>query len=382
MIIRATKLTRGGSFIQVTFGVILLIASPIGATDTRVETMGASALFLEDEDNIWYFPASILEYPNLLVLSLGGRASALTPQSELRTFGTIALPQGMVMGMGFGSDEKQVTYAPLNAKELLHLFLGKREGSRRFGLSISQYGAINNHPPTYKKSVSVTQAVAGVRSEGASGNTLEGALAYRGTYFKDFRNGVKRSAPKGYHELVLRARNSVTLTDITSIITVLTATLGARGARIYSSGQDTEIVKEGYVAAQVGAAYELSRPEDLLVIFHASILYSRTVTSPAGTKSMIWDLPQAGLGVEKWIRPWLALRAGAILQLQLRKNTGSGDTALRSQVSTALTTGLALRLSGFQADFAVAPAMLKEGPYIMSGMKAPLFTKVTLRYHF
>ena len=122
MIIRATKLMRGGGLIQVTFGVILLIASPIGATDTRVETMGASALFLEDEDNIWYFPASILKYPNLLVLSLGGRASALTPQSELRTSGTFALPRGTVLGVAFGSDVKQVTYAPLTAEELLHLF--------------------------------------------------------------------------------------------------------------------------------------------------------------------------------------------------------------------------------------------------------------------
>lgn len=382
MIIQFKKLMRSGGFIQVTLGVALLIASPIGATDTRVETMGASALFLEDENNIWYFPASILEYPNLLVLSLGGRASALTPQSELRTLSTISLPQGMVMGIGFGSDEKQVTYAPLNAKELLHLFWGTRGGSRRYGLSISQYGAINNNPPSYEKSVSVTQAVAGIRSEGASGNTVEGALAYRGTYFKDIRNRVKRSAPKGYHELLLRARNSVPLTDIASIIMVLTATLGARGARSYSSVQDSEIIKQGYMAARVGAAYEINRPEDLLVIFHASILYSRTVTSPDETKSIIWDFPQAGLAIEKWIRPWLALRAGAILQLQLRKNTGSGDTALRSQVSTARTTGLALRLSGCQADFAVAPAMLKEGPYIMSGMMAPLFTKVTLRYHF
>ncbi|MFC1543123.1 hypothetical protein ACFL4K_01130 [Candidatus Neomarinimicrobiota bacterium] len=373
---------RGSGFIQVTLGVVLLMANPIGATDTRVETLGASALFLEDEDNIWHFPASILEYPNLLVLSLGGRASALTPRSEFRILGTIPLPQGMVMGMGFGSDERQVTYAPLGAKELLHLFIAKREGSRRTGLSISQYGAINNNNPSYEKSVSVTRVSIGIEAEQGSDRIVEGSLAYCGTYFKDISNRVKRSGPKGYHELALQMRGSIQLTESVRIIPILTATLGARGARTYSSGQVSGTVKQGYIASQIGAAYEISRPEDLLVIFHASILYSRTVSSPAESKNIIWSFPQAGVGIEKWIRPWLALRAGAILHLQLRKNTGNGDISWRSQVSTAPAMGLAIRFSGLQADFAFDPAVLENGLYFMSGTKAPLFTKVTLRYHF
>lgn len=380
--IRFEKLTSRSGLFQVSFGLLLLFATPTGATDTRVETMGESALFLEDEDNIWYFPAAIFEYPNLMVLSLGGQAGTLTPQSKLRTLGTISLPRGMVLGAGFGAEVKQVTYAPLDAAELLHLFWGFRDSSNQYGLSISQYGAVNSRPPSYEKLVSLTQVVAGISSEQASGNNVELALAYSGTYFKDIRNGTKKSVPKGYHELALRVRNSIPLENVTAIIMVFTATFGAHGAISDPSSPDAETFKEIYFTSRLGAAYEIQHPEDLLIILHASALYGRTVTSPADTKTITWDLPQAGLGVEKWIRPWLALRAGAILQLQLRKNVAPSGRTLSSEVSTAPTMGLAIRLSDLQADFALDPEVLKNGLYFMSGKTAPLFNKVTLRYNF
>ncbi|MFB0516173.1 MAG: hypothetical protein ACETWG_06170 [Candidatus Neomarinimicrobiota bacterium] len=375
---------RGCILFSAIIAMVILLPSPIGATDTRVETLGASALFLKDEDNIWYFPASLLQYPNLLVMSLGGRASELTPQSEFWASGTYALPRGMVLGVAFGADEKQVTYAPLAAEEQLHLFWGIPAGSRGFGLRFSRFGAINNRVPSYEKSVSVTQVIAGIESESGAGDTVEAALAYCGTNFKDISNGEKRSEPKGYYELGFRMRNTVELTNTVRIIPVVTATIGARGARFFSSGQASESDKEDYFSVRIGTAYEIARPEDFLVIFHASILYDRTETSPVKTKDILWDLPRAGLGVEKWIRPWIALRAGAILRLQLRNFDGSGEgSPLRqTRVSTAQTIGLALRIDALQVDFAVEPELLKEGLYFMSGMQAPLFTKVTIRYNF
>ncbi len=380
--IRLEQLTSSTGLFQVSFGLLLLLASPVDATDTRVETLGASGLFLNDEDNIWYFPSTIHEYPNLMVLSLGGQASTLTPLSELRTFGTVYLPQGTLLGIGFGAEEKQVTYAPLEAAELLHLFWARANAGNRYALSISQFGAISSHPPSYEKLVSVTQAAAGFILEAASGNTVDLTLAYSGTWFKDIRNGTKISVPKGYHELAFRVRNRISLTDIASRITICTATLGTRGAENYPSEPVPDTIKDNYFTTRLGAAFEINYPEDLLVIFHASALYSRVVKKPTDARSNTWYLPEGGLGVEKWIRPWLALRAGAILQLQILKNDASGNKTSRSQVSTTPTLGLAVRFSGLQADFALDQEVLEDGLYFMSGTKVPLFNKVTLRYNF
>lgn len=388
MIIRATKLMRGGGLIQITIGVILLIASPIGATDTRVETLGASALFLEDEYNIWHYPAALLRYPDLLVFSFGGRTNALTPPSELYTVGTFALPRSMALGIAFGSGQNAVTYAPLVAQERLHLFWGVPVGSRKLGVRFSRFSAVRNAVPSYERSVSTTHLGTGLESQLGANMLLETALSLNITNFKDIVNGEKNSEPMDYWGLELRMRGIANLGNNTRIIPLFEFSWNARGVRFFSAGQETGTEEEDHLTARIGAAFEINPREDLLVIFHTSALYDHTVSkssaSSNGPKATIWDLPLAGLGLEKWIRPWLAFRVGAMLRLWLddSESAGGASSQWQTHTSTAQTVGLALHLGSFQADFAVAPAMLKEGPYIMSGMKAPLFTKVTLRYHF
>jgi len=127
------------------FPVILAMATAfpqfVSATDTRVETLGDSGVFLEDVSNIWFYPTSLLRYPDQLILNLGGQISILTPPSVRQTISTLALPSGAVFGVAFGSAEKQVTFAPLNAEEQLHLFWSKPVGKGKYGLRLSSFGA-------------------------------------------------------------------------------------------------------------------------------------------------------------------------------------------------------------------------------------------------
>jgi len=376
------------SFIPVpaVIALVILIPRPLGATDTRVETLGASGLFLEDDNNIWYYPTTLLRYPNLLILSLGGKTSALTPPSELRTSGTFKLTRGMVLGVAFGSEETKETYAPLSAEEQLHLFWGAPIGGRRFGLRFSRFGAIQNAVPSYERSVSITRFQAGFEPDLDEGKVLESAFHFYSIDFTDIRNGEKNSEPTGYWELGLRIRYNVKPKDNIRIVPVLTVTKGVRGVRFFSSGQESATQKEEYLAARIGVAFEIHPRDDLLFIYHTSISYNRTLTKSSTDQSkpevIIWEVPLAGIGVEKWIRPWLAFRTGAVLRLSLDENEGEGNTQRQMHTSTVQTLGLALSIEGLQVDFAIEPEILKKGPYFMSGTKAPLFTRVTLRYNF
>ena len=177
----------------------LLMPATTTATGTRVETLGDAALFLRDDNNIWQFPSAVLDYRTTQVLGLAGRVNQLTPWSDLRTTGIFPLPRGMAIGAAFGAAEMQVLYAPLIAREQLHLFYGLPWGNRSFGLRLSRYGALRNQPPAYEQSVSITQLEFGMKTGLGRGRTIESTVHLGRTSFVDISNGQKRSFPDGYY---------------------------------------------------------------------------------------------------------------------------------------------------------------------------------------
>lgn len=382
------KLNRSRSYIFAILAIAASFPRSVSATDTRAETVGASGLFIEDESNIWYYPAALLRYPDRLIFNLGGQTSLLTPLSAMRTMSAFTLPGGTVLGVAFGSAEKKVTFAPLTAEEQIHLFWSRPAGNRNYGLRISRFGASREAAPDYKRTVSVTQIHAGMEFERSGGQVTETVISIQRTTFSNFRNGEAVTEPTGYWELGGRARWYSDLSKGIRFINVLSVAAGRRGIRFLASGSGTVTEKDEYITLQIGAAFEIIPQEGLLVIFHASGLFDYTVTttSPGTGKSglTIWDIPQAGLGIEKWIKPWLALRAGAMLRLQLTdgKEAGANLSAREMRAFSAQTLGLAVRHDGFQADMAIDPGMIRQGPHFMSGTSLPLFTKVTLSYAF
>lgn len=362
---------------------MLMPAGPATATDTRVETLGDAGLFIRDDNNIWQFPSTVLDYRTTQVLSLAGRVNELTPRSDLRTTGIFPLPRGMAIGAAFVAGERQVLYAPLNAKEQLHLFYGLPRGNRSFGLRLSRYGAQRNQPPTYERSVSVTEMELGLKTGLDRGWTIEGALHFSGTSFVDLIGGQKRSVPDGYYEYGLRLRGFLDLGENVQIVPLLTASNARRGARLSDDSRQSE----DYLKGRFGIGLQVDRPEALLLLVHASISYQRMeIKNSIGESSEIvtWDLPIAGLGLEKWLRPWLAVRAGAILRIRITDTQGGSQSGQHRIVdtTTAQSLGLAFRLDGLQVDFALESMVLQEGPYFLSGREAPLFAKVSLVHTF
>ncbi|MFC1547452.1 hypothetical protein ACFL5M_02875 [Candidatus Neomarinimicrobiota bacterium] len=372
----------------VVLGAIIQLPTPMGATDTRVETLGASGSFLEDQSNIWGHPSTLLRYPNQLVLSLGGQTSVLSPPSNLKTLGTFKLPSGMVLGMAFGSAENDVTFAPLQAEEQVHLFCGIPKGNRRYGLRLSRFGAMRDAPPQFERSVGVTQLHVGLESGMDSDRRVEITVLAEDTRFSETRNGELESESTGYWRLGVNSRLLMKLTESVRLIPLIAVTAGHRGAHIYSEGEATETTEEAYYNGQAGVGFEINTTNETLVIIHAStyIDYVEEKTSVSSEESgmTIWDVALVGMGIEKWVFPWLALRVGAGMRLRLEdsKEAGVSHSLREIETLTAQTLGLGVRLAGIQADFAIEPLLLKRGPHFISGTSMPLSSKATLSYEF
>jgi hypothetical protein len=382
------RLKKYKALCMVVLGVIIQLPNPVGATDTRVETLGASGSFLEDQSNIWLHPSALLRYPNQLVLSRGGQTSILTPTTELRTLGTFALPGGTVLGIAFGATENDVTFAPLKAAEQVHLFWAFSKGKRRYGLHLSRFGAMRDAPPQFERSVGVTRLDAGLESGLDSNRRIEITVLAEDTRFSETRNGEARSKSTGYWRLGVNSRLLMKLTESVRLIPLMAVTAGHRGAHIYSEGEVTETTEEAYYNAEAGVGLEITTSNETLVIMHAStyVDYLEEKTSVSSDKSglTVWDVALVGMGIEKWIFPWLALRAGAGMRLRLEdsKEAGASHSLREMDTITAQTLGLAMRYDSFQADFAIEPLFLKRGPHFISGTSFPLSSKATLSYEF
>jgi hypothetical protein len=382
------RLKKYTSVLVILLGMMVQLPCPVSATDTRVETLGASGSFLDDESNIWIHPSALLRYANQLVLGLGGQSSILTPTSELTTLSTLALPGGMALGLAFGSTEQEVTFAPLRAEEQLHLFWGIPKGNRRYGLRLSRFGAMRDAPPQFERSVAVTQCYIGLESAISPDRRLEITIQGEDTRFAEIRNGDTDSESTDYWKLGLHSRLYTKLTEAVRIVPLLAVTVGHRGTHIYSEGEVSETREEGYYKAQVGVAFELTSRDDLLVIIHASTIvdYLEEKTSISSEESgiTVWDIAWVGVGLEKWVNSWLAIRVGAGLRLRIEdgKESGASHSLKEMHTLTAQTLGLALHYNGFQADFAIEPTYLKRGPHFISGTSMPLFGKATLSYRF
>ncbi|UCH09600.1 MAG: hypothetical protein JSU61_10280 [Fidelibacterota bacterium] len=374
--------------LAILIGLMIQLPSLLTATDTRVETLGASGVFLEDESNIWNHPSALLRYTNQLVLGLGGQSSILTPASELATLGTFALPRGMALGLGFGSAERDVTFAPLNAEEQVHLFWGISRGERRYGLRLSRFGTIRDAPPQFERSVGITQCYIGLESMMSADRRFEVTILAEDTRFAEIRNGDTDSESTAYWKLGLHSRLVTTLTENVRLVPVLEVTVGHRGTDLYTDGAISETREEGYYVAQAGVAFELTSADDLLVILHVStkVDYLQETTSLSSEESgmTIWDIAWVGLGLERWVNAWLAIRVGAGLRLRLEdsKESGASNSLKEVHTLTAHTLGLAMQYGGFQVDFAIDPTYLKRGPHFISGTSMPLFGKATLTYRF
>lgn len=378
--------------LRIRIGVLLCFGSfmalPCGATDTRVETMGGSGLYLEDDADIWIYPSALSEYGDRLAIGLGGSASSLTAQSVLRTVATLRLVNRVVIGVAMGNERISHSNLPLAATEQMHLLLSAPFGKNTVGFHLSRWGAINSDAPSFERSVAVTRLAVGLERETSTGNTMETALSGSITNFKDLYGGQARTKPQRYYDLGLAVRGRFKINSDSRIVPVLNILAGERSISNMVVDPGARSRELNHLRGQAGVALERRYESGLLLISHLCVAVDyesdNYSAGGSGTEIVMWELPRLGFGIEKSITAHLAIRLGCISRVLLKSETvkSGSETERITSTETAPTFGLGWRYQGFQADWAIDPSLLQGGPFLISGRSAPLTTKITVAIDF
>ncbi len=132
--------------------VILFSTNEVPASDVRTETLGNSNFFIKDDNNLWFFPTTILDNSDLFLFSLGGEVTPETGESDFLSSALFALPNRTVFGASFSDDRAEIQYAPFNPNHQAHLFYGRRFGKSKFAIRFSRYTQKSTIPTSLNRS--------------------------------------------------------------------------------------------------------------------------------------------------------------------------------------------------------------------------------------
>lgn len=370
--------------------VILFSTNEVSASDVRTETLGNSNFFIQDDNNIWLFPATILDNSDLFLFSLGGEVTPETGESDFLSSALFALPNRAVFGASFSDDKAKIQYAPFNPNHQSHLFYGRRFGKNKFAIRFSRYAQKSTISTSLNRSAYKNDLEIGIGSNSGKGWLSDLTIRLTKHGFNESRRGEKLREPDGTVAYGLRARGFISLSDEVNLVPLFTFNKGTNGVRFFSSGIESSFEKQKSLLARLGLGFNIAYSEDLFVIAHASLIYSKidhdrgTTSDSFNSQIVTWNLPSIGLGVERLVTRWLVLRAGATAKWTLiDEEQADGAVSIKSSSSqTFQSFGLALKHDGFQLDLAINSEAIEVGPYFLTGYELPLFSKVTVFYKF
>ena len=370
--------------------VIFFSTNEVPASDVRTETLGNSNFFIKDDNNIWLFPATILDNNDLFLFSLGGEVTPETGESDFLSSALFALPNRAVFGASFSDDRAEIQYAPFNPNHQAHLFYGRRFGKSKFAVRFSRYTRKSTISTSFNRSAYKNDLEIGIGLNSGKGWLSDLTIRLTKHGFDESLRGEKLREPDGTVAYGLRARGFISLNDEVTLVPLFTFDKGTNGVRFFSSGIESSFEKQKSLLARLGLGFNIAYSEDLFAIAHASLIY-RKIDHDRGTTSdsfnsqiVTWNLPSIGLGVERFITRWLVLRAGATAKWTLIDDE-QADGAVSTKSSSSQTFqsfGVALKHDGFQLDLAINSAAIEVGPYFLTGYEAPLFSKATVIYIF
>ncbi len=363
----------------------------VDATETRVGSLGGTGFFIHDETNIFYFPASINQYPGLMISEL-----RLRNQMNSYSVGThIPLGNG-ILGVYFNlptniliPDLGESINVKMNKK--IMVFWGTQIGEKNlgFGLSflrdvyeqgegsnkISQsslYLALLAGLSTKYSDLGVQFELPRISSERESFSTKWGGFGFKlnGRFFANISNNVQL-IPVVHFSII------PTATDV-------------------STNTKSETI-ENQQNLRVGFALGLKKQltdKNFAVLATEVFSYDRykTYSEDWEDRSTRIVFPGIYAGVESYLKKWLVIRMGAVQIFQ--KITDRSETDGNINESTNYNTGfkvsfgLGLSLSNFRLDLSLNENILFNGPYFISGTNDnytssnSMFKKVSLFFTF
>lgn len=364
----------------------LLLISSTFASETRQATMGNTSIFLKDDANVFLFPGTLLQYPDLVV-------------AEMRTKKANG-SYSIGLHMGYGSDMASGLYVNVPISSLI------------LTTGLAQFGGLNTTINNAYGFLFATKAAGfdmgfGVLSAGSNFETGSGAAKVEESLYyigivggissKDLDLGLLIELPSieqkaggttnkysgfgldAHGRYYMMKRAGTTIFPVGRVVF---------GSASFKNGTDVDFSALTF-AAGLGAERPINEDNLLVVGIEAFGYSSLTADVKNGTESVstTMTIPGIYVGVESRISSWLIGRVGAAQVNQQVKNEitpDGGDTAeTTTNISNfKLALGLGMEFGNFLVDFAFNEGILFDGPAIISNTGELLATRLSVTYNF
>lgn len=356
----------------------LFLFSSLYASETRVATMGGGGIFLQDQSNIFLFPGTIHQYPDLVVTEMRVRSNdrfysiGMHMDYGSMTSGLyINQPINSIL-LSTGQSQLLNNATPINSA--FAYFLGMELGGMDAGfgfIGASTSYEDNSFDPKQEESATYMGILAGVSNDMMDLGLLFELPSITLKNPDAEYSGFGLQANGRYY---LAKRNGYSIYPVASVS--------------FGSTEIKDAIEYGLFAFAVGVGVEKQINDDNLFVVGLEVSRIQTSSTPNGgveSTFALTTLPGVYVGIESRISSWLIGRVGATQVNQQGVNKTDGDqTGLTTSSDFLVSLGLGMEFSNFLLDFNINETSLFDGPYIFAGTGAgtPFATSISITYNF
>ncbi len=367
---------------------LLLIASFVWATETRVLTLGNANHYVKDDYNIFIFPSAINSYKSMVV-------GEVDPNGFYR-FGVhydVGEENG-VIGMYFDQTEYALEGFMPNVdgngivEERLNLFYGRPLMDYLIGLNltINRESKLVDGNPNDKSEESNTGI--GIRLGMSMVENLDLSLSYMTKSFVNKDNaGDDITKPESNMEIDLMAGYRYQLNDEVWLVPHALFGIGSMGYSIPNGNKETW----SSTTFDLGCGVNINPDENILLLFDFGF-YREGITHktepPAGSsveeKESELRLPYFRAGLEGNVTKWWDVRFGVerFWQGMSDEHPVGTDTETIKEGQTETTTyiGSGFTFGNLAIDIQLDPQFILRGPNFVSGQQGDIAQRASVKY--
>ncbi|MBN1154738.1 hypothetical protein JXB12_07445 [candidate division KSB1 bacterium] len=365
-----------------------LFSIPAYATETRVSSMGGVGLFIRDNSNVLYFPATLVNYSDQVIAELRIKNS-----DESYTIGG-HLPvtdQGAVIGVYLNRPipiplpVSEITNH-LELEQTASLFYATKSGDLNFGVGFS-FAHDGWKDDTGSEKNSETANYFGIQG-GISSELFDlGIMVDLPRINTEMGESELSVSGNGFG---LIGRYFMQQTDILEIVPVGSFYTGSATSE-YNYNSSSSETKHSNMDLLLGLSFNYHITKNNLAVLGIEAFGMSKETEEDQNKnkstSQTNTLPAIYLGVESRISKWLTGRLGAKQSYYTNKLINEPDEGDKTEVSIQdsefhFSFGFGVRFNSFILDASFNEGLLFDGPNFISGTSNGMTNKISLVYLF
>jgi hypothetical protein len=394
---------------------IFVVAFAAGnATQVRTLTMGDANFILHDENNIWIFPQTLYDYPELMVGEFYEDYESYTEFSDIGIHYKFGEKKPYVLGVYFTQNQpfeipNYDYYFNYEDNKKIDLFYSRMLGAHKFGFHFNFINGGWRHDidsnttediSMDKSEQSVTSMEFDIGLTPNNGNLdLSAGIGFLS--WKD-KNAMAEdlTKPKGNLLFGVAARYWYQYNQKITFVPHLGFMYRKEAIEYYADNADLTDLDETdtykNMSLDLGWGMNYTPAAGVLAIGDIGFLYEKYTDKyePVGTGVTITEnkytytsIPYFRIGLEANVLKWVDLRMGGTSYWDNDKDeylhTGGQTYEYRyhyNYFSSDFYLGAGLHWGNFYADLYVDPMLVTDGPYFLSGNSTDWSYQVSLKY--